>query len=344
MKIRHVLLGSAGVWVLYLVVIAASTALGGMTYFHFGNPQHTCASCHEMSGVHSDWSASAHRTLHCRECHGGSLTLDVHALRSHINRVVQHFTGDPARPIRLAERDVLRAHESCRNCHPQAYADWQSSRHTTTYERIFLHPDHNRAELPADDCLRCHGMFFDGEMAALVAPLNKTGPWKLKDPAKAAQPAIPCLACHQIHTPAGQSRPPHFYDRREQAYFTADLLPVATIRQAGQAVKVSLDPRQRLCVQCHAPSAKSGHQLGSSDDRTPVGVHAGLSCLDCHRAHTSSARDSCAACHPANSHCGLDVEKMDTTHLSLTSRHNIHSVACQDCHPRGIPKKTRPAD
>ena len=38
--------------------------------------------------------------------------------------------------------------------------------------------------------------------------------------------------------------------------------------QGDRAVRVSSDPRQRLCVQCHAPNAF--RQLGSEDDRTPA--------------------------------------------------------------------------
>jgi hypothetical protein len=67
-------------------------------------------------------------------------------------------------------------------------------------------------------------------------------------------------------------------------------------------------------------------------------VHEGLSCLDCHQKHNNSAKAACSACHPAVSDCGLDVEKMDTTFLSKTSQHNIHTMACRDCHPQGPPK------
>jgi hypothetical protein len=31
----------------------------------------------------------------------------------------------------------------------------------------------------------------------------------------------------------------------------------------------------------------------------------------------------------------LDVEKMDTSHFSKSSRHNVHTVACEDCHADG---------
>jgi len=108
------------------------------------------------------------------------------------------------------------------------------------------------------------------------------------------------------------------------------LLPIVPMTQGERAVKVSLDPRQRLCTQCHAPSAF--RQTGTADDRTPTGVHEGLSCLDCHSSHTNSANASCATCHPAVSNCGLNVERMDTTFRTTGSSHNIHTVACGDCH------------
>ncbi len=324
---------------IYGAVLLVMGAVGGLGYFHFGNPQSTCASCHEMTGVHSNWRASAHRTIHCRDCHGGALTLDVHALGAHVDRVVRHFTGDPTRPIHLRESHVVGVHEACRKCHPQASAGWQASRHATNYARIFLDPERNRIEPPANDCFRCHGMFFQGDITDLVARPDPAGPWVLKDPARAAQPAIPCLACHQVHSPVDGNQIAEFYDHREQTHISAHLLPVATIFQGERAVKVSRDPRQRTCLQCHAPGAP--HQLATSDDHTPAGVHEGLSCRDCHWGHDNSAVASCNACHPADSHCGIEVQKMDTTFLSTKSAHNVHTVACLDCHPQGIPKKTQ---
>jgi hypothetical protein len=318
-------------------VFLLACGVGSMAWFHFGNPNNTCASCHEMAGVHSAWSESSHRTLHCRNCHGGSLTLDVHALRAHVNRVVQHFRRSPDDVIRLNEDHVLALQEACRACHPQSFADWQTSRHSATYARVFLDATHNKTEQLAPDCLRCHGMFFDGAIEALVTPVSTTGPWALKDAAKANQPAIPCLACHQVHTPAAGFQSAHLYVRREHAHLSADLLPITPIVQGDHVVKVSADPRQRLCTQCHAPNAF--RELASSDDRTPAGVHEGLSCLDCHSSHSNSPKASCANCHPTDSHCGLDVAKMDTTFLSTASKHNIHFVACGDCHNGQRPVK-----
>lgn len=320
---------------LYGGVFVASTALGGLAYFHFGNPRTTCASCHEMTSVHSDWSASSHQSVHCRSCHGGALTLDMHAVQSHVNRVVRHFTADAEPTIRLKPEHVLAVHASCQSCHPQAFADWQSSKHATTYARIFLDPAHNQLEPPANDCFRCHGMFFPGDVANLVVPVNDTRGWALTRVETATQPAIPCLACHRVHAPAADTQIASFFDRREATHVPAQLLPFPRVHRDDQPIRVSRDPRQRLCQQCHAPNA--AHELGTSDDRTPAGVHEGLSCRDCHWSHRNSAQASCRACHPADSHCGLDVEKMDTTFFSPDSRHNIHTVSCADCHPQGRP-------
>jgi hypothetical protein len=112
-------------------------------------------------------------------------------------------------------------------------------------------------------------------------------------------------------------------------------LPVMT--EGARAVKMSPDARQALCYQCHAPLALK--QVRSGDDRTPTGVHEGISCLACHDKHAQTTRASCSTCHPKMSNCGLDVEKMDTTFFNKDSRHNIHSVKCADCHEKGVPRK-----
>jgi hypothetical protein len=109
------------------------------------------------------------------------------------------------------------------------------------------------------------------------------------------------------------------------------------MREGDRPVKMSPDRRQALCYQCHAPRA--GNQVYSGDDRTPVGVHEGLSCLACHAKHGLATRASCTGCHPRLSNCGIDVEKMDTSFKSPDSPHDVHRVACLDCHPKGVPKK-----
>jgi hypothetical protein len=220
-----------------------------------------------------------------------------------------------------------------------------------------LDEKHNRQELLIDDCLRCHGMYNEGGIRDLVAPVNTQGPWALLDPQKNHWPTIPCLACHQVHReglPAAE-RPARtivagvseailapslaLFDRREMMHLAAADLPLPIMKEGDRPVSISPDIRQALCYQCHAPEANT--QVGSGDDRTCVGVHEGLSCRACHLGHGQKTRASCAACHPRLSNCGLDVEKMDTTFKSLDSPHNIHRVKCVDCHPSGVPEKKK---
>lgn len=346
--------------VFFLAIFLLCATAGSLGYFHYASPKDTCLSCHEMQSAHDQWASSAHQNIHCRECHGGSLTLDVHALREHADRVVGHFRKQRHEEMRLSEQQVIAVSGRCQSCHESQHAAWLAGGHSATYSAIFLNEKFNSKEQLNADCLRCHGMFFEGSTEDLVTPISTKGPWQFKDPAKANHPVIPCLSCHLIHVKDQPAKRPDYsdpklvaasrdlrnatsglYSRRETMHIPAGNLPTPAMTFNGKPVAVSSDPRQRLCVQCHAPN--SFHHAGTSDDRTPTGVHEGLSCTVCHKPHSNDARDSCATCHPKMSNCGLDVEKMDTTFASPASTHNIHSVACIDCHKSGRPQKKDPA-
>jgi hypothetical protein len=225
-----------------------------------------------------------------------------------------------------------------------------------SYADVFLNEKQHMAEQINEDCLRCHGMFFEGRIQDVVRPISTKGPWELANPALAERHAIPCLACHEIHlrgTPASAadhadpkaiyySRPlpvprAGLYDRQEKVHFETALLPTPAMVEGERRVIMSPDPLQRLCYQCHAPDAR--HQTRTGDDRTPLGVHEGIGCVGCHEAHSHEARRSCGACHPRLSNCGLDVEKMDTSFRARESKHDIHTVACRDCHTKGVPPR-----
>jgi hypothetical protein len=241
----------------------------------------------------------------------------------------------------------------CAACHARENADWSTGPHGVPYGEIFLDQEHNRRRLLIDDCLRCHGMHFDGGIQDVVAPLDREGPWRLVGAGLADQPAIPCVACHAVHS-EGQPLGPRavrldrsgldqpvavsslaLYDRRALDHVAVANLPLPTVTERGRRVRTSPDERQALCYQCHAPLASA--EAFSGDDRTPTGVHEGLSCLACHASHGQTTRASCAGCHPRLSNCGVDVETMDTTFRSPESRHDVHRVACADCHPDRVP-------
>ena len=128
-----------------------------------------------------------------------------------------------------------------------------------------------------------------------------------------------------------------FYYRRDSNYFPVTVLASQKINFAEKPFKISDDMNQRLCIQCHSPNAFNTN--GTSDDRTPRGVHEGISCLACHDSHSNSAIASCKNCHPAISNCKIDVEKMNTSYAHKDSKNNIHFVSCIDCH---VNAKSRP--
>jgi hypothetical protein len=340
--------------IIVLTIIILFVGLyGGYSSWNAASPEQTCAGCHEINPSFHTWQASAHRDIKCVECHGTALSNGWHSLKEKANMVLTHFTGNTQNSdIRLSEEQLMETMKNCNNCHQMEYSKWLSGGHSANYERIFLNEAHNRMEQPYWDCLRCHGMFYEGTIYDLVEPVSTTGPWRLLDEKQAERPVVPCFACHQMHTdnePLGIQRAwddrnatiqqrkdtqvsrnsaASLFIRAEQMYLRAEQLPNPSMYSNGTILQTSDNPLQRLCIQCHAPN----HQYisGSEDDRTPRGVHKGLSCMSCHEAHSNDAR--CITCHPAISNCGLDVTTMNTTYLDKGSKNNIHFVSCEDCH------------
>lgn len=336
-----------------LVLLAA--LLASYSGWNAASPATTCAQCHEISHSFDLWARSAHRNIACKECHGTALSEGIHSLKEKAVMLFHHSSTLRSEDVRISEDQRMEVMQRCIACHQTEYAKWNTGGHAMNYSEIFLNTSHNKAKVPYEDCLRCHGMFFDkGTSRDIVEPLDNKGPWNLKDVSIAKRPAIPCFACHQIHQP-GYPEMRHtplvpstlhysrmkksftaLYYRRDSMYFPVSLLPVQTIYHQSGQIKISDDENQRLCIQCHAPNALN--MAGSGLDRTPRGVHEGISCLACHDSHSNIAVESCKNCHPAISNCKLDVEKMNTTYFSKDSKNNIHFVACADCHLTGIPK------
>jgi hypothetical protein len=343
--------------ILFIALGAAIVAFPGASIYYEYSGGKACARCHEIWQPYSDWHTSTHRNIPCGACHGDIFTLEAGFHINNMRRVVNHLSGDVPEQVRLQTRDVFRVTERCQKCHQQEWAEWASGLHHAAYKEVFLDSKHNHQRLLMDDCLRCHGTHYDGSIRDLVMPIDKQGPWKLRDPALADRPVIVCLNCHTMHhhgdplarpaekpstsTTQEVHRPSlALFDRREMQSIPLDELPLPAMREVEREVKTSRDQRQALCYQCHGPDAT--RQVHSGDDRTPLGVHEGLSCFACHENHTMRTRATCANCHPRLSNCGLDVEAMDTTFKSTHSGHNIHFVKCVDCHTKGIPKKRRP--
>lgn len=343
-----------------VVAVALLLLVPAASFVYEAGAPDACARCHEMGAAVGHWRHSTHRGVPCSACHGDALTTDFRFHLTNARRLVAHWQGQAGEQAPLTPADIRQMLPRCRRCHEQEFASWASGPHSIAYRGIFLDEKHNSTRHLMDDCLRCHGMHFDGGIRDLVEPLSLRGPWRLRRAELAEEPAIPCLTCHSIHRrgarleqrrleakvsgPRQEKHRPSlaFFDRRSQMHVELALLPLPVMREKGRRVRMSPDPRQALCYQCHAPLSTA--EVFSGDDRTPVGVHEGLSCLACHDRHRQTTRASCANCHPRLSNCGLDVETMDTTFRNRNSRHNIHTVKCADCHPKGLPpRRPRPA-
>jgi hypothetical protein len=338
-----------------LAVVLLAVPAGSIYYVAAGGK--ACVRCHEIQPTYDRWLMSTHRSVACKDCHGDLFTIDVGFHLNNVRQLWRHFRGQIPERLLLRQRDISRGLNSrCGKCHQEEYAAWAAGPHHATYGRIFLDPGHNTNRILSEQCLLCHGMYFEQGIRDLVQPIDLKGPWRMVsksiDP---AVPAIPCVECHAMHRPGtplalraartnaadGSLCQPSlaFYDRREQQHFTADQLPLPQMKDGLRVVRVATDPRQGPCYQCHAPDHT--FQAGSGDDRTCVGVHEGLSCLACHQGHDQNARASCVQCHPRLSNCGLDVETMDTTFKSRASTNNIHFVKCADCHRSGVPERRK---
>jgi hypothetical protein len=328
-----------GIIALMLILIVT-----GYRIWNCLDPVYTCAKCHEIAPSHSTWRTSAHINVQCIECHGTA----VSSLKEKSAMVLTHFTGGKnPEDIRLTEKQVLDITERCIQCHQAEHAGWLASGHAINYREIFMNPDHNAMEKPSWDCLRCHGMFYDGTIHDLMNLEGEPSSWVIKNKEQEERPVMPCLTCHQMHTDNPVSkryvsssdsssrliRNPRtaLYVRADQMHLRSDMLTPVAMKDNGRQVNRAIDNITLLCQQCHAPDYI--HTIGSQDDRTPVGVHEGFSCIACHKVHSGDTRESCLQCHAEVSpNCKLDVRTMNTTYLSRESPVDIHRISCVSCH------------
>ena len=339
-----------------IIVLAIQVLLAGI-FFGFYNYWNTKVFNKNATNRQTDnqvittWSHSAHRNFQCNQCHGSALNNEFNQLKEKFGINTTALNINDNQNAGLTEPQMREMMPRCVSCHKKEYSNWVTGGHSATYGYIFLNKKHNSTERLNADCLRCHGMFYNGSIDNLVTPIDKKGSWKLKDSKMANQPAILCMACHKMHIEKypdktcsqneldsikANTPKAGFYSRPENYFFRADLLPHPKIWNGKEKIAVNDDKLERVCVQCHAPN--SWHQSGTGDDRTPSGVHQGLSCLTCHSLHSNKTAQSCITCHPALSSCKIPVEKMNTTFKDPKSKHNIHFLKCTDCH-NGIEAK-----
>jgi hypothetical protein len=337
-------------FIIATVTVAVLLIITGYTTWNNLDPKYTCAKCHEIAPSHSSWQGSAHANVQCVECHGTALSDGFHSLQEKTGMFVTHLRREiNYKDIRLSEEQALQTADRCIRCHQAEHAGWLASGHAVNYREIFMNADHNKMEKPYWDCFRCHGMFYDGHINDLMNLDGEPSAWTIKNKKQELRSAIPCLACHQIHSDnpvteryvasqdtTGRSlRNPRtaLYMRADKMYLRSDRLTPVVMQENGQPVNRAIDPNTLLCQQCHAPDHQ--RRAGSQDDRTPIGVHEGISCTACHKVHSNDTRESCMQCHSeVSKNCRIDVRKMNTTYLSKNSSHDIHRLTCVSCHEK----------
>lgn len=300
-----------------LILVAGLTVVaivsGAYSTWNRLDPELTCARCHEVSPAHAAWLQSAHGGVKCIECHGTALSDGFHSLKEKSGMVFTHLTENKRNDdIHLTEAQVLALSNRCAVCHQAEHAGWLASGHAVNYQEIFMDSAHNAIEKPYWDCFRCHGMFYEGNIYDLMLLEGTHREWHIRDKKQALRPAVPCLACHQIHTnnPVSEryvstdtarfaAKHPRtaLFVRADKRYLRSDQLTKVTMTEGDQTIESSGDPNHLLCLQCHAPDYN--HHVGSEDDRTPMGVHKGISCIACHKPHSGNTRTSCFECHAA---------------------------------------------
>ncbi len=268
MRRRHIIR-----FIAWIGAFGCAALVGALCRFEFAPPEKTCTLCHEIRNSRDRWAKSPHKDVNCKECHGRTLE----AIGDNVKRGIKHVLGADSAKLGsvfcLSERQVEETSARCAKCHQAEAAQWKKSGHGKPASAFLQDEKHNAAWRPADSCLRCHGMFLEGDIERNVVRTDL-----------GRRPAIPCLACHRIHA----DDPLQLYSRPERTSFKAkDLHLQKIVTENGREVKRTDDARTRLCASCHAANAEG--IAGSSDDRTPTGGQEGMACMDCHRGHDLKA-------------------------------------------------------
>lgn len=262
----------------FLFLFAAVVA--GLARFEFSPPGKSCVLCHELKGTHERWKSSAHKEVGCKSCHGRT----IESFGDNIKRVCSHFTAkDHSRmgfKMCLDEKQVDEMSERCIACHRAEGAQWKRSGHSSPVAKFLTNTLHNASWKPADICLKCHGMFLEGDIGDVVSRKGLETTWKMNSAKQGKRAAVPCLACHNIHGGANLS----FYSRGDERSFAAETLHFQKLKTAdGKPFGRKDDPSSRLCTQCHAANAEE--IAGSGDDPSLKCKNEGKGCLDCHKGH-----------------------------------------------------------
>lgn len=197
--------------------------------------------------------------------------------------------------------------ESCKTCHPEYYAAWQSGAHSKT------RTEHVMQE--ASNCIACHKGIQNGDMSV------QTGTTPLPSQQDLASGgSMKSNACTQCHVTGFDANTGKW--REDGVACEACHSPIpANHPEQDIPVNKSTD----LCRTCHSEA-----RFGWDEWKTSVHFQNNIVCTTCHDSHSTSFKLSSMSDGDASSlceNCHKDVAK--------DSQHSVHSAAgvtCIKCH------------
>lgn len=341
-RLRSALVSHPFISAAVAVGLLAGLAAGAVPAFSATEQPSFCRSCHEMNPYHDAWSAGAHRSVACVECHVDAGTV-AHVTHKAIaaKELWVHLTGDPKFPTGAGAPPD----ERCLRCHPdgrtlKTVSGFDHAKHTGTGPCVTCHRD--TGHLVTSAALAREGVLRAG--AEATAPVAGVPPGVSVAAAATAETtpsaessrgvhvATSCSTCHDqlkedcstCHTPAHKAR--------TGACVTCH---AAGVRWAFR------HPANDACTTCHAVPAK--HLPGTCTTCHAIGrpfkdvryTHTGGACSTCHTAPTRHRAGDCSTCHRAGSSWSFahpGAGSACTACHKAPARHR--GGACQTCHRR----------
>jgi len=264
-------------FILALIVIISilGVVVGYKYYRHTQEDPEFCMSCHIMKEAFIEWERGKHRDVVCQKCHHLSIIEQNQLLVAFVVKGQGKFSQTHGRE---------KPWKTCKKCHMDEI--YQGS---LTLNKSYGHAKH--VFIQRINCQVCHRMnvhnFHPDEDACQNCH-------KDKGVHGVGMEAFSCLKCHSFSEKSPTMIP------RDRCIKCHDNIP-----QKGPMSNL-------LCHQCHKPHGRIKPQsedcLGQCHgNETAVGQHGlhmkkGLSCTNCHRAHSwivsqSDAKNLCTRCH-----------------------------------------------
>jgi hypothetical protein len=338
----------------------------------FSKPEMRCASCHAdphrgelgldcerchtarsfldpagMRRMHQLTSfplVGSHAGVDCESCHrpaaqGQMQWVNTRAECDACHEADYNATQSPAHLASGFPRD-------CARCHgPRAWSPARFDHDATPFPLTGAHRRtacgscHGDGVYRGKDtaCVSCHRTDYDGTtgpphaaaaFGTACATCHTTESWNgatfdhgaTAFPLTGAHVGAPCSSCHGDGVYRGK-------DTACVSCHRADYDGTANPSHAASGFSTD-------CASCHTTATWAGATFDHDTRFFPIysGRHAGLwpSCATCHNQPSSYAAFTCFSCHPHS-----DKVKTDGNHSSVAG-YVYDSVACYQCHPRGV--------